>query len=363
MLKKFSVAVRATIMVLVIYLAAAMIVSPTACINAAIKALHICAEVVIPSLFPFIFCGNMFIALGAARIMSKSLSGIMKPIFGVSGAGALALVLGVVSGYPVGASCAAELYRTGECTRSEAERLLAFCNNSGPMFIIGAVGTGMLGSHRLGVLLYLTHIFAALLCGMIFRGWGRNERTHLLPAPRDENDIKTAAPDIGAAVGKSVDTILIICGFIIIFAVFTAVFPYCDWRKYVYAVLEITGGVHALTASGTGGMTLPLAAMFIAFSGISVLAQVSAIVIPSGLSVVPYVLGKLTQAMIAFVLTFLAIRIIPCPTAAISADFSPIAFSVTPRQLLGTAITTIAFSALTIASLIAAAKIFEHYRK
>lgn len=357
---RYSYALKGALTVCVIYMAAAMIAAPTACIGAAAGALKICGDIVIPSLFPFIFCGNLFVSLGAARIMSRGLSGIMRPVFGVSGAGALALVLGIVSGYPVGASCAASLYSSGECSKNEAERLLAFCNNSGPMFIIGAVGAGMLGNHRLGVLLYMTHIFAALITGILFKNYGKVTSTHTLPPSRDEADIKTAAPDIGAAISRSVDTMLSICGFIIIFAVFTAALPDCEWRKYIYPLLEITGGIRQLLPINAS--TLPITAMFIALSGVSVLAQVAAITMPAGLSLRPYILGKLTHAAIAFVLTYAAVRLTPQSEAAFALTY-PILTVPTPRQLFGEAIITIAFSALAIGLLILIAKICERHEK
>lgn len=359
MYKKYSIAARACALICIIYLSSAMIISPTRAINAALRALHLCADTVIPSLFPFIFCGNMFIALGAARIMSRSLSRLMKPLFGVSGAGALALVLGIVSGYPVGAVCAASLYNSGECTKIEAERLIAFCNNSGPMFIIGAVGTGMLQNHSLGILLYLTHIFSALICGMIFRLWGREEKNKLLPPSRDEENIKTAVPELGAAVGKSVDTILTICGFIIIFAVFTAVIPDCDIKKYIYCLLEITGGVKELLQNGG---FLPAVAFFIAFSGVSVLMQVLAIITPSGLSIMPYVLGKFTQAVIAFLLTYAAIRLTPQSIGVFSSADSLFTYP-SKAALLSTSLIAIVLSAIGIGALIFISKIFTRYIK
>ena len=40
----------------------------------------------------------------------------------------------------MGAKAVAELYQQGLCSRQEAQRLLGFCNNSGPAFFIGVVG-------------------------------------------------------------------------------------------------------------------------------------------------------------------------------------------------------------------------------
>lgn len=63
----------------------------------------------------------------------------MKPIFNVPGIGAYAFIMGIISGYPVGAKIVTEFRKNGECSKAEAERLLSFTNNSGPLFIIGTV--------------------------------------------------------------------------------------------------------------------------------------------------------------------------------------------------------------------------------
>ncbi len=352
-----SYAAKGAITVCIIYMAAAMIAAPTACIEAAQSALIICAEAVIPSLFPFIFCGNMFVALGAAQYLGRLLSGIMRPLFGVSGSGALALVLGIVSGYPVGAVCAANLYQSGECTKTEAERLLAFCNNSGPMFIIGVVGTGIMGSHRLGILLYLTHIFSAFICGMIFKGWGR-EKGRALPPSRLESGIKNTAPDVGAAVCKSVDTMLMICGFVVIFSVFTAALPDAPWKAVVYCLLEITGGLKALLNGADIGY-LPLAAFFTALSGVSVLLQVVAVASPAGLSPLPYVFGKLLQSVIAFVLTYAAVKLTPYSMPV----FSGQTVVVSPKELLASSLVMLGCVAVSFVVISVVCRIADRYIK
>ncbi len=62
------------------------------------------------------------------------------------GIGAYAFVMGIISGYPVGAKIVTEFKNNGECSKAEAERLLSFTNNSGPLFIIGTVGIAMFGN-------------------------------------------------------------------------------------------------------------------------------------------------------------------------------------------------------------------------
>lgn len=60
----------------------------------------------------------------------------MRPLFNVPGEGSYALLMGIVSGYPIGAKIIVNLKEKGICNKIEAERLLAFTNNSSPLFII-----------------------------------------------------------------------------------------------------------------------------------------------------------------------------------------------------------------------------------
>ena len=105
-------------------------------------------------------------------MLGERLSGFAEKAFRVSGAGCTALLLGLLGGYPLGAAYIAGLRESGAVGGEEAGHLLAFCNNSGPAFFLGALGTGVFGSPRLGLLLYAVHVCAALLTGLLLRGRG-----------------------------------------------------------------------------------------------------------------------------------------------------------------------------------------------
>ena len=155
--------------VLVLFLAEAGFVRA-----AAAEALSLCAGSVIPALFPFLVVSSLLLSLGLGELLSPMLAGLMEPLFRVDGVGSSALLLGLVGGYPIGAKTAADLYRGGRLSRPEAERLLAFCNNSNPVFLVSVLGSGVFGSVRVGVWLWLIHIFSALVTGILFRGGGRS---------------------------------------------------------------------------------------------------------------------------------------------------------------------------------------------
>ena len=114
---------------------------PQESMDAARDGLALCGNVIIPSLFPFFVLSSLVVELGMSRYLGRLLEGVMAPLFRVGGACSSALALGFVGGYPVGARTAIALYENGQCSKTEAERLLAFCNNSGPAFILGVVGT------------------------------------------------------------------------------------------------------------------------------------------------------------------------------------------------------------------------------
>ena len=81
--------------------------------QAARDALALCAQTVIPSLFPFFVLSSLLVSCGAADTLSHLLSPLMRPLFGLSGTGAAALGLGLCGGYPVGARTAAALADLG----------------------------------------------------------------------------------------------------------------------------------------------------------------------------------------------------------------------------------------------------------
>ena len=133
------------------------------------EGLRLSVSVLIPSLFPFFICVNLTSALGLTGVLARVFAPVMRRMFHVSGAGCTAVLCGAAGGYPSGAQCVAALYREGQLSRAEAEYLLLFCNNAGPAFLFGAVGT-VLGIGMTGcLLLWGIHLLSALVIGLVNR--------------------------------------------------------------------------------------------------------------------------------------------------------------------------------------------------
>ena len=175
-------------------------------LSAAQNGLTLWATSVIPSLFPFFVATELLSYTNIVTILGKFLNKIMKPLFNVRGEGSFAFIMGIISGYPVGAKIACNLYNSNICTKEECERLLAFTNNSGPLFIIGTVGIKMFGSSAIGFLLLITHILACVTVGICFRFWKRSTLTHLIGTTSNTvNSIsRVNISNLGDIINKSI---------------------------------------------------------------------------------------------------------------------------------------------------------------
>ena len=106
------------------------------------------ANSVVPSLFPFFVATELLMHTNIVSQLGVVFNKCMKPIFNIRGEGAFAFVMGIISGYPVGAKIASNFRKNNICSKEECERLLSFTNNSGPLFIIGTVGILMRSEER-----------------------------------------------------------------------------------------------------------------------------------------------------------------------------------------------------------------------
>lgn len=315
--------------VVAVFLLAGLAAAPSQCLAGAREGLNLCANIIIPSLFPFFVCSKLLIITGAAEKIGKWCQIIMRPLFNVPGCASVALVLGLLSGYPVGARCGVDLYEKKLCTKSEAQRIVCFCNNCGPLFIIGSVGVGMMHSYLAGILLYAIHIISALTVGFIFRFYKKNERM-TLPCASYRLE-KSKSDSIGSAlsesVSKSVELLLYVCGFIVFFGAFTVMLdrfgiiallehllgltgisPNAS-RALAFGFFEITNGALRVASLPAGHFRIVLESMLLAWSGLCVILQVCGIISKSSLSAPVFIGAKALHLAIAGIYAMLLIRL------------------------------------------------------
>lgn len=322
---------------------AALIIYPETSVAAASKGIHLWLDIVFPSLFPFFVASQLLSKSGIIRLFGIILEPVMRPLFNVPGCGSFALAMGIVSGYPVGASITADLRKQELLSRVEAERLLTFTNNSGPLFIMGAVAVGMFKLPNAGYLLYASHVASCITVGLIFRFYKRHSALKIKSQFKMSQNIrlelqKLRNSDInpwtlfGECIKNSIFTILTIGGFIIFFSVLINIMIASGLTGYICGlvpgfitslglepktlegllcgIFEITTGSNLINLS-SAELIIKLCAtsLIIGWAGFSVHTQVMSIVSSSDIRVRPYLAGKALQGLISCVYTFIGYKI------------------------------------------------------
>lgn len=233
------------------------------------------------------------------------------------------LLLGILCGYPTGATLVADQYKQGRLRRSQAYFYLGFVNNPSPMFILAFCGITILhmtapASFCFFGLLVLAGLAGSLLFYFLFR------RT------LDQNISAQSAPSRTAqdarllphALSQRLDAIILdsfvlvtkIGGYVILFSILgqficQILSPSSISGILCLGSLEITSGISYLKISSLALTSKKvLAASLLAFGGLSAAAQTSSVLTQSGLSILPYILNKLLNAFLAGFLCFLFMR-------------------------------------------------------
>lgn len=337
-LKTISLATVVTIM------AVALVVFPQDSFEASKSGLHMWWQIVFPSLLPFLIISELLISFGVVSFLGVILEPLMRPFFRVPGVGGFVWAMGLASGFPAGAKFTARLRLEKQLTRIEGERLVSFTNSSNPLFIFVAISVGFFHNPKLGVILAVAHYGGNVIVGFIMRYYGREEektpskRKIKLPSLKSaviqmhRTRLKETRPFgkmLGDSVTSSVQTLLMIGGFIILFSVINQLL----YQMNITSLLAkgIAGFLHFFSfpdnfsvplISGMFEMTLGsqlsssvappnllqqtmVTSFIIAFSGLSVQAQVASILAETDIRFAPFFFARIMHGFIAATLAYL----------------------------------------------------------
>ncbi len=271
------------------------------------RGLTLCARTVIPSLFPFMVISELLVSSGAGEAFGRLFSRIMRWLFGLSGAGASAVFLGSMCGFPVGARTAVALLDRNVISKTECEHLLTFTNNPSSAFLITAVGVSLYSNRHLGMVLYATVLGAGFFVGFLARFFLRRsdepaEHPHF-PSGLHIGGVETFTGAVaGAATGM-----LTVCAYVIFFSALTGALGCAvgDTGRsgevgytLLSGILEMTGGISLASTLSDREWGLILTAAFAGWSGISVHCQVMTLCGGRGLSFKPYLIAKGVQGIL-----------------------------------------------------------------
>lgn len=289
-----------------------MILFPENAVSAAKNSINLCLEAILPTIFVFLICSAFLIKVGFAKIFKKPFSKIMTPLFGVTGEGALAMILGYISGYPSGAICICQMYKSGDLKKREAEKMLGFCNNASPLFIIGTIGVALLGSKKIGYMLCIIHILSSIISGMILRFFTK-KNLFSANAEASFSSVRLSQA-ISESISSALSSIAAICAYTVLFSVIISMtfdfLPNTRLTFFLRGITEITNGISKICTSGSHlfpnmRKKISTIAFILGFGGMCVHLQVLSIVKKANLKTDLYFSGKLIQAIISAFLAFL----------------------------------------------------------
>lgn len=277
---------------------------------------------IFPSLFPFLIVTELLSHTTIISLISAKFSKIMPTLFSSPAIGAYPFVMGIISGYPVGAKIVANLRESNKITKIDGDYLLTFTNNAGPLFIIGSVGCGIYLNSSIGFLLYFIHFVSCIITGFIFGHFvKRNFRDNSITYSSDLN-FSSFGEIVSVSIKKAFSTLSIVCGFVVIFSLIISMiqtsgilsFIHNSWIFYtLLGILEITSGIQLISTISQSSLFLNLVitAFLLGIGGISVLLQVWSVISSTDLSIKTYIFGKIFNGVVSASLMIIFLLLFP----------------------------------------------------
>ncbi len=312
--------VKIILTVFILFLIICLSVFPDKYSKSTFNGITLFAVSVLPSLLPYFFLTAILSRLNVLSCFCKAFDKFTKKVFKINGYSIYAFLMSVLSGYPVGSKIVYELHSNKLINDSESLKLSLLASTSGPLFIIGAVGSTMFQSKVSGVFIYISHVLSAILTCLIFRSSGKP--SNML----DGADFESKSDGVlYESIYSAVISCLIVGGFVSVFFVISQIL--LDF-KILYLVsllfssilaplssgneglalsvglIEFTNGSKMLSMIGTTPLAVSLSCFIITFGGVSGILQSLVFLNKANVKSSFFILGKIIQATIAFILCY-----------------------------------------------------------
>ncbi len=240
-------------------------------------------------------------------------------------------LMSLTGGFPVGAKLVGDGVKSCRLTHSQGKRMLLFCVNPGPAFVINVVGTALLGSSRAGVILLAGVCLASLISGVLSRIFSVEEAVHTAT-----DGVRDSSPLI-SAVSESINAIISVCAWIVVFSAFLGVVNSLpmeeELKQWINMLAEVTKGC-ILSAEK---FPLSVTALILGWSGLSVHAQLLPYIKTVGLKYRYFAVARIFNGVLSSGITWVLFRIFPCEITVFSnvSDIMPRSVSISVPATIG----------------------------
>lgn len=287
-----------SMLILCFLLLALLLVFPETAAEGGRNGLVLWATVLVPSLLPF----SILTSLLRKKLQGNRLCYLL-------------LTAGILSGYPIGAKIAGDLYNDGSLTKKQAVFFAGAINNPSPMFVIFFVGESLLHLGSGKYFFYLTVLLSAFLGSVcfylltpLFQG---RFSLHVTSSGHPPVSSATFSEQLDEEISASALLLIKIGGYIVIFSILAMMIQSLPVLPPVFQIplcglLEITTGNAMICGAGIPhNVKIILCLAITAFGGLSAAAQTNSVLRNTGLSIVPYVIIKIFSSIFALLLGFL----------------------------------------------------------
>ncbi|MFB1081219.1 hypothetical protein [Jeotgalibacillus sp. JSM ZJ347] len=304
-----------------------MLYYPDQTIDASLNGMKLFAEIIFPSLFPFFVLTAILPSISWVNQFAGFFGHLMRPVFNVSGQGALVFIAGSLSGFPIGAKMTADLLKNHKISIPDAQRLICYTNGASPMFLIGAVAGGLMNRPSLGIIMFLCHLCGNILIGIAAGRLIKGPSLKRNPAADQRVDYLSLFRE---SVTVSLKQLMSIGGLIVFFSVciqlvkqlLTSIASdqYAEKIQLITSgILELSNGVDAAVRFSGAEAALIVLAM-VSFSGLCIHMQVITFIHQLPISYKPYLLSRLFHMVLSPVIFLIYSLFIPLPESTLPAE-------------------------------------------
>ena len=220
--------------------------------------------------------------------------------------------MSLIGGYPVGAKMTYEMVENHQITMSQGRRMMLFCINAGPAFVINAVGFAMLGSSKAGVILFASLCLSSILVGL-FTSYSENDEdddtTLYAPFLSSEKQLSRVFTD---SASDGAQAIFSVCVWVILFSCIGSIIsllPISDNAiTYIKCLLEVTSGCK----SASGAFGIPAIAFVLGWSGLCVHCQIMQYLHGVRVKLFKFFVIRLITGTVASAVCEILLRFFPC---------------------------------------------------
>lgn len=294
-----------------------LLLYPQEALAASKEGMQLWLNVLLPVLLPFLILTGILIHTNMAGKLLQPVEVIWNKVLGVSAAGAYAVIVGALCGYPVGAKITSDLYENHQISESEAKYLLTFTNHASPVFVRTYLCHICLKDQIPARTVFGIFALSDLTIMLLFRFVVYRNKIQFLSA--DKKKKTPVSSSSGAFLDVSImngfETITRLGGYILMFAILSACISRCYIPHNVpgyllTGMLELTTGLYRLQPLILPDITKSILAVFLTASGGFCIAAQTRSLVTKELSVRSYIVAKLLNGVIAVILILLVAKII-----------------------------------------------------